>query len=97
MKPGYKQATSFAGRPGKSNYTIDLYNIQEHLGTNKILVINRRPEVSCTTDCVYFITIQKDILFKAVLFFYKISRIFKLDWLLKAAILPPQYKTEIKH
>ena len=81
----------------KSNYTTDLYQqYKKHLGgfryrvliEGQILVV---PEI--VRQLLHF---RRFSLLTPILPFYKLSRLLKLDNVIKAVILPAQYKKEIK-
>jgi hypothetical protein len=81
----------------KSDFTIDLYKqYRKHLGLfrfrllieGQILVVPKKVNELLKLGRISFLT--------PVLGLYKLLRSLKLDWLLKAAILPKEYHREIK-
>lgn len=81
----------------RSKYTIDLYQqYKKHLGgfRNKLLVDTQKLIVPpIVSEMLQF---KKFSLVRLILPLYKISRVVKLDKLIKAMILPSKYKKEIR-
>jgi hypothetical protein len=81
----------------KSHYTIDLFKqYKKHLGfiryrlllEAQLLVVPKKVNALLNLGSISFI--------KPVLGIYKLTRYIKLDWFLKSAILPAEYRKEIK-
>lgn len=80
-----------------SDLTIDLYKqYQKHLGFIRYQVL-KQAQVLVVPDRVNkLLSLGKIPFLLPVLKLYKLSRIINMDELLKDAILPPEYKKEIK-
>ena len=80
-----------------SHYTEDLSRqYKKHLGLMRYRLLLEAQILVVPKKVRELMGFRKVSLLKPVLGLYKISRSFNLDWLLKAAILPPEYKKEIK-
>ncbi|KAA9345534.1 oxygenase MpaB family protein [Adhaeribacter soli] len=81
----------------KSNHTIDLYKkYHKHLGPVRYKLLLEAQKLVSPEIVLRLLGFNHVQLLTPVLKGYKLSRIFKLDWLLKAIILPKQYREEIK-
>ena len=81
----------------KSNYTTDLYNqFKKHLGSFRYRVLIEGQIMVVPEKVRQLLHFRKLSFLLPILPFYKISRVFKLDGLIKSLILPLQYKKEIK-
>lgn len=81
----------------RSPYTIDLYKqYRKHLGLVRYGLLLQGQVLVVPAIVNRKLDLGKFSLLSPVLALYKISRKLQMDWLLKAAILPPAYKTEIK-
>ncbi len=81
----------------KTNYTIDLYRqYRKHLGIVRYTLLLQGQLLVVPEPVNKLLHLGKIPLLKPVLYGYKLSRKIKLDGLLKALILPPAYKAEIK-
>lgn len=82
----------------KSSYSIDLYNqYKKHLGSFRYALLIEAQKMVCPQRVRQLLAFHKYSLFKPSLFVYKLIRSIRLDWLLKSAILPAKYKSEIKN
>ncbi len=80
-----------------SHYTKDLFRqYRKHLGLLRYSLLLEAQILAVPKKVRELLGYRKVSLLKPVLGFYKVSRSIKIDWLLKAAILPPKYKKEIK-
>ena len=81
----------------KSEYTIHLYQqYHQHLGSVRYYVL-RQSQIMVVPDKVkQLLQLSNRSVLRQVLPVYKLSRSVKLDWLIKALLLPPAYKAEIK-
>ncbi|MDT0688722.1 oxygenase MpaB family protein [Salegentibacter sp. F188] len=78
-------------------YTEDLFiQYQQHLGFVRYCLLTETQNLICPYAVRQFLGFWRTSLLKPVIFFYKISRSIKIDWLLKQLILPPAYKKEIR-
>lgn len=81
----------------KSIYTKDLFKqYRKHLGLFRYRLLLEGQMLVVPARVRELLGFRKASLLRPVLFFYKISRFFKADWLLKTIILPPDYKDQIK-
>lgn len=81
----------------QSHYTIDLYKqYRKHLGSVRYRLLLEGQKLITPTIVVEQLGLSKISLLGPVLDVYKLSRKLNADWLLKAVILPPAYKKEIK-
>jgi ER-bound oxygenase mpaB/B'/Rubber oxygenase, catalytic domain len=81
----------------KSNYTTDLYKqYKKHLGSFRYRVLIEGQKMVAPEIVRRLMHFRKFSFLAPVLPLYKMSRVFKLDGLIKSMILPAQYKKEIK-
>ncbi|MDQ6812705.1 MAG: DUF2236 domain-containing protein [Bacteroidota bacterium] len=81
----------------KSNFTIDLYKqYRKHLGPIRYKLLIEGQILVVPQSVNDLLKLGGFSLLAPVLSIYKILRSLKLDWFLKAAILPKEYKEEIK-
>jgi len=81
----------------KSNYSIDLYKqYKKHLGSFRYSVLIEGQIIIVPENVRQLLHLRKFSFLKLILPFYKLSRVFKLDGLIKSIILPAKYKEEIK-
>lgn len=81
----------------KSDFSIDLYKqYKKHLGLVRFRLLVEGQILVVPKRVNELLQLGKFSLLTPVLELYKITRLFKLDWLLKSAILPPEYKAEIR-
>jgi hypothetical protein len=81
----------------KSNYTTDLYKqYKKHLGNFRYRILIEGQIMVVPRSVRRLLHFRNFSFLAPVLPLYKISRIFKLDELIKSLILPMQYKKEIK-
>lgn len=81
----------------RSPYTIDLYKqYRKHLGLVRYGLLLQGQVLVVPAIVNKMLELGRFSLLSPVLALYKVSRKLQMDWLLKAAILPPAYKTEIK-
>ncbi|MEP6926507.1 MAG: DUF2236 domain-containing protein [Ginsengibacter sp.] len=80
----------------KSNYTTDLYNqYKKHLGSFRFCVLIEGQIMIVPDKVRCLLHFRKFSFLVFIMPFYKISRVFKLDGLIKSIILPKKYKKEI--
>jgi hypothetical protein len=80
----------------KSDYTIDLFKqYKKHLGAFRYRVLIEGQILVVPLQVRRLLNFRKFSFLSLVLPLYKISRVFKLDGLIKSLILPRQYKREI--
>jgi hypothetical protein len=79
-----------------SPYTHDLFNqYRKHLGAMRYRVLLESQTLVVPRKVQQLLGLRKFSLLHPVLLLYKISRHLHLDWIFKAAILPPQYASQI--
>ncbi|MGM0391656.1 MAG: oxygenase MpaB family protein [Bacteroidota bacterium] len=80
-----------------SHYTDDLFSqYRKHLGIVRYKILLEAQTLVVPKKVRKLLGLRSFSLLNPVLGLYKLSRIIKADWLLKALILPPKYKNEIK-
>ena len=78
-------------------YTQNLYKqYRKHLGLIRYALLLQGQVLVVPAVVNRMLRLGRFSLLSPVLAIYKVSRKLRLEWLLKAAILPPAYKTEIK-
>lgn len=82
----------------KGNYTIDLYKqYRKHLGPIRYKLLTEGQVLVVPQQVKNLLSLGNVSLLSPVLAFYKIFRKLKMDWILKALVLPPEYKKQIKN
>ena len=80
----------------KSNYTIDLFNqYKKHLGAMRFRVLIEGQKLVVPHRVKEMLNFSDFSLLTPVVPLYKISRLMKVDWLLKNILLPADYKDQI--
>ncbi|GAB3530074.1 hypothetical protein GCM10027443_10210 [Pontibacter brevis] len=78
-------------------YTADLYKqYRKHLGVFRYTLLLQGQVLVVPAIVNRMLNLGRFSLLSPVLALYKVSRKLQVEWLLKAAILPPAYKSEIK-
>jgi len=81
----------------KSNHSIDLYRqYKKHLGAFRFKVLKESQVLVVPPRVSELLQLGSFSLLRPVVPLYKISRAIKLDWLIKEALLPSNYKAQIK-
>lgn len=81
----------------KSYYTTDLYKqYKKHLGSVRFLILTESQKLVVPHHVNQLLQLGKATWIKFVVSSYKFSRKVKLDGLVRAIILPPAYKKQIK-
>jgi uncharacterized protein (DUF2236 family) len=81
----------------RSEFTIDLFKqYRKHLGPVRYFLLIEGQKLVVPSVVRKMLDFSKLSTLSIVIPFYKLSRTLKLDWLIKAAILPNEYKSEIK-
>ena len=81
----------------KSNYSIDLYKqYRKHLGSIRYKLLIESQKLVVPAYVNEMLGLGKIAWISPLLTIYKISRKIKMDGLLKAIILPPEYKKQIR-
>lgn len=81
----------------KSDYTVDLYKqYKKHLGSMRFLILKESQKLVVPAYVNQLLGLGKINWISPLLSIYKLSRLVKLDGLLKAIILPQTYKKQIK-
>lgn len=80
-----------------SIYTEDLFRqYRIHLGSLRYKILLEAQTLVVPTKVRQLLGFRRIYLLNPLISLYKLSRAFKIDWLLKAIILPSEYKKEIK-
>lgn len=80
-----------------SHYTTDLFlQYRKHLGMMRYSILLEAQTLVVPKKVGELLGLRRISLLNPILGIYKLSRSLKADWLLKALILPPGYKNEIK-
>lgn len=80
-----------------SKYTKDLFKqYRKHLGFVRYKLLREAQVLVVPEKVNVLLNLGERSLIKPVLGIYKLTRYVKLDWFLKSAILPAEYKKEIK-
>lgn len=81
----------------KSDFTLDLYKqYRKHLGRFRYRVLIEGQKLVVPQLVAELLAIDSFSWLKPVVPLYKISRSMRLDWMLKAVLLPAAYKAQIK-
>lgn len=81
----------------RSHYSDDLYRqYRKHLGPVRYWLLKEAQKLVVPRRVKELLALDRVSILPLVLPLYKWSRIVKLDWALKSAILPSNYKTQIK-
>lgn len=82
---------------GKSNFTDDLFNqYKKHLGNLRYFLLHEAQIMLAPKEIKKLLSSRNFSLLSPFVGIYKLSRKFKLDHLLKSAILPSKYKKEFR-
>lgn len=80
----------------KSDYTIDLFKqYKKHLGAMRFRVLIEGQKLVVPTRVKSLLDFADFSLLAPVVPVYKVSRLMKMDWLLKSILLPSDYKEQI--
>jgi len=80
----------------KSDFTVDLYRqYKKHLGALRYRLLLEGQVLVVPERVNELLSLGRLPILKPVIGMYKITRYLKLDWLLKHAILPPAYRSQI--
>jgi hypothetical protein len=81
----------------RSKYTDDLYKqYKKHLGTFRYKILLEGQILIVPKRVRELLHLRSFSFLAPLLVTYKLSRLVKMDWLIKSAILPQEYKEEIK-
>jgi hypothetical protein len=81
----------------KSHFTVDLYKqYRKRLGFVRYQLLKQVQILLVPAKVRQLLVLSNRPLLKPVLWLYKFTRVIKLDWLLKEAILPTEYKAQIR-
>lgn len=81
----------------RSHYTEDLFKqYKKHLGSVRYRILLEAQTLVVPPRVKELLAFRKFSLLSPLLGLYQVSRSLKMDWLLKALILPEKYKAEIK-
>jgi hypothetical protein len=80
----------------KSEYTADLFKqYKKHLGAMRFKVLIEGQKLVCPDRVKELLQFSDFSLLTPVVPAYKVSRLMKMDWLLKSVLLPSDYKDQI--
>ena len=80
----------------KSEYTADLFKqYKKHLGTMRFKVLIEGQKLVCPNRVKELLQFSDFSLLTPVVPVYKVSRLMKMDWMLKSILLPSDYKDQI--
>lgn len=80
----------------KSDFTVDLFKqYRKHLGSFRYMLLLETQKLVVPDSVKLLLGYKKSLWLKAVLKIYKLSRILKMDGLIKSIVLPPAYKVQI--
>lgn len=80
----------------KSEYTSDLFRqYKKHLGAMRFKVLIEGQKLVCPTRVKELLQFSDFSLLTPVVPVYKVSKLMKMDWLLKSVLLPSDYKDQI--
>jgi hypothetical protein len=80
-----------------SKFTADLYQqYQKHLGIIRYALLKQVQLLIVPEKVKLLLNIKPPLYIKPVLVFYKLSRFIRVDRILKAAMLPAEYKAQIR-
>jgi len=81
----------------KSKYTIDLFKqYRKHLGRMRYFLLVEGQKLVVPGEVRHLLQFSKLSALAPVIPLYKLSRLIKMDSIIKAAILPPEYAVQIK-
>lgn len=81
----------------KSEYTVDLFKIyKKHLGTLRYKILIETQKLVVPNKVKELLHWDDSPLFKPMIQLYKMSRLIKMNGILKDILLPPDYKKQIK-
>jgi hypothetical protein len=81
----------------KSKYTVDLYRqYRKHLGATRFLILKESQKLVVPKYVSELLDLGNSKWITPLLVIYKLGRKIKLDAVIRALILPPAYKKEIK-
>jgi len=81
----------------KSHYSSDLFKqYKKHLGTGRYILLKESQKLVCPPIVIQLLNFNRSPILKPVIFIYKLSRAIRLDSLIKAIVLPGEYKAQIR-
>lgn len=82
----------------KSKYTIDLYKqYKKHLRPIRFQLLKEAQILVVPQRVKHLLGLRNFSVLTPLLYIYKLTRLLKIDWLLKSIILPENYKEQIKN
>jgi len=80
----------------KSDYTIDLFNqYKKHLGASRFKVLIEAQKLVVPNQVKTLLTFSDFNVLAPFVPIYKLSRLIKMDWVLKNILLPSEYRDQI--
>ncbi|HKP32430.1 MAG TPA: oxygenase MpaB family protein, partial [Chitinophagaceae bacterium] len=81
----------------KSKYTLDLFKqYRKHLGALRYYILLQSQKLVVPDKVAELLNFSRASILTVLIPVYKFSRMLKLDWFLKSALLPNEYKQKIK-
>jgi hypothetical protein len=81
----------------KSDLSVDLFKqYRKHLGSFRYWLLIESQKLVVPARVKELLGFKNSLWLKIILFFYKLSRVIKLEGLVKSIVLPAKYKAEIK-
>ena len=81
----------------KGKYSIDLFKqYRKHLGPFRYILLKEGQKLVVPKQVREMLGLNRFSFLSPVIPMYKFSRLLKMDWLLKSAILPAAYKKQIR-
>ena len=81
----------------KSEYTTDLFKqYKKHLGQLRYILLTESQKMIVPNQVIVLLGLGNVSSIQPIIPLYKISRFLKMDWLLKKALLPSKYESQIK-
>lgn len=80
----------------KSDFTIDLFlQYRKHLGLFRFYVLLEAQKLVCPKIINEMLNFKKNSLLSPTVPIYKITKLLKIDWMIKELLLPSEYKQQI--
>lgn len=80
-----------------SDYTVDLFlQYRKHVGPFRYAILRAVQKLITPTQVRALLRYRKKSLLHPLITIYKLSKLIKIDWVLKALLLPDLYKKQIK-
>ena len=81
----------------KSDYTVDLFRqYRKHLGAMRYFILKEGQKLVVPKQVRSLLGLSSFSFLSPIVPIYKLSRSLKMDWIIKSAILPSDYKAQIR-